>query len=71
MPKSEMGVRLQTATDDPKLYSATHRVRWHRTQAEGGWQHEITGLYYAKGKEITYTKRKRKRSENERQNNLV
>lgn len=67
--KSDLGERLQTAIDDPKLYHATHRVRWHKSQAEGGWQHALTGLFYAKGKEISYTsKRKRK---NERQNSLV
>lgn len=62
--------QLTKALNSTTIFSAVATVIWNK-QSEGGKKDEITGLYYRSGKVIEFTKRKRKRKANERQNTLV
>jgi hypothetical protein len=65
-----IGAQLRAAADGP-LRSATHRVRWHINQADGGYRDDDSGLHYAKGKLVDPKFKKAKAKRNERQNTLV
>jgi hypothetical protein len=67
--KSKLGKQLQNIADNWVLLHACHTTIWRENEEKG--DKSVMGFYYAQGKEVKFTQRKRKGKKDGRQNNLV